>query len=377
MFLSGIHILHYKNYGEASVVFKNKFCLINGLNGSGKTNLIDAIHYLCLCKSYFTRSDVNVVNHGSEFFRLDGDFVLGEEKLTITCKFTKQKKEFFNNGVVYDRLSDHIGKIPVVMVAPDDIGIINDGSEERRRFLDTAIAQINNTYLQTLITYNKILMQRNTILKNYGISGHLDETLLNVLNHQLAENGDFIFVERKKYLDSFLPVFAQLYSLISEEKEEGGIEYVSQLQTVGHLHLLMTSLKDDMQAQRTSTGIHKDDIRFSINALMLRDIGSQGQIKSFLIALKLAQFKMMFLLTGEKAILLLDDVFEKLDKRRLEVLFKILSTEEFIQIFITDADEHRSFEFCIEHLKVFDHIHVNNNVIQLRQWEETKRSEPS
>jgi len=364
VFLTGIHILQYKNYGEVSVSFKNKFCLINGLNGSGKTNLIDAIHYLCMCKSYFTRSDLNVLNKESEFFRLDGNFMLGDEKTSITCKFTKQKKEFFKNGVIYDKLSDHIGSIPVVMVAPDDIAIINDGSEERRRFLDAAIAQVNNIYLQRLITYNKILIQRNSLLKNLGNTGYPDETLLHVLSEQLAEHGDFIFEERKKYLVTFLPVFAELYSLITEGKEEGKIEYVSNLSLEVHIQLLKESLRDDIYAQRTTTGIHKDDIRFLINENMLRDIGSQGQIKSFLIALKLCQFKMMYLLTGKKAILLLDDVFEKLDKRRLEVVFKILSTEEFIQIFITDADEHRSFEFCQEHLNVFDHFHVDNNLIE-------------
>ncbi|MBP9221849.1 MAG: DNA replication and repair protein RecF [Chitinophagales bacterium] len=363
MFLTGIHILQYKNYGEVSVSFENKFCLINGLNGSGKTNLIDAIHYLCMCKSYFTRSDLNVLNHGSEFFRLDGDFMLGDEKTSITCKFTKQKKEFLKNGVVYDKLSDHIGSIPVVMVAPDDIGIINDGSEERRRFLDAAIAQVNNIYLQRLITYNKILLQRNSLLKNFGNTEFPDETLLNVLSGQLAGHGDFIFEERKKYLDAFLPVFSNLYGLISEEKEIGSIEYISNLSMENHIQLLRESLREDINAQRTTTGIHKDDIRFSINENLLRDIGSQGQIKSFLIALKLAQFKMMYLLTGKKAILLLDDVFEKLDKRRLEILFKILSTEEFVQIFITDADEHRSVEFCEEHLEIFDHFNVVNGTI--------------
>ena len=186
---------------------------------------------------------------------------------------------------------------------------------------------------------------------------------MNVLSGQLAGHGDFIFEERKKYLDAFLPVFSNLYGLISEEKEIGSIEYISNLSMENHIQLLRESLREDINAQRTTTGIHKDDIRFSINENLLRDIGSQGQIKSFLIALKLAQFKMMYLLTGKKAILLLDDVFEKLDKRRLEILFKILSTEEFVQIFITDADEHRSVEFCEEHLEIFDHFNVINGKI--------------
>lgn len=362
VFLRSVNILNYKNYNTVSVAFEHKFNLINGLNGSGKTNLIDAIYYLCLCKSYFTRPDSEVITHGSSFFRLDGVFAT-EKKDYVTCKFTLQKKEFLFNNVLYDRLSDHIGKFPVVMVAPDDIGIINDGSEERRRFLDTAIAQVNHEYLQRLMLYNKLLLQRNTVLKSYGISGNIDTTLINVLNNQLATEGDFIYRERKKYLLEFSTVFAQLYYLISGEKEAGKIEYHSQLDEYDHLQLLADSLREDMQAQRTTTGIHKDDLRLLVNDYPVREKGSQGQIKSFLIALKLAQYSRMFELTGNKSILLLDDIFEKLDKNRLEVLFEILGSENYSQIFITDADERRSLDFFEENLELFSHFHINNNQI--------------
>ncbi|MFI5171782.1 MAG: DNA replication/repair protein RecF [Chitinophagales bacterium] len=363
MFLTSINILNYKNYSNAAVSFTNKFNLINGLNGSGKTNLIDAIYYLCLCKSYFTRSDADVMKHDENYFRLDGNFISGDQKDLITAKFTVPKKEFFRNNLVYERLSDHIGSFPVVMIAPDDIAIINDGSEERRRFLDTAIAQVNHIYLQRLILYNKILQQRNIVLKNYGLTGKLDRTLINVLNNQLAVESEFIYHERKKYLAEFSIAFSELYHLISGEQEAGVIEYQSQLDEHDHLHLLLNSLKEDTHAQRTTTGMHKDDLRLLVNGFPVREIGSQGQIKSFLIAMKLTQYSRMLALTGKRSILLLDDIFEKLDKKRLEVLFGILNDDAYAQIFMTDADEHRSLEFFEEHIEEFGHFKIDNNLI--------------
>lgn len=363
MFLSEIHIHNYKNYSAVSASFTHKFNLINGLNGSGKTNLIDAIYYLCLCKSYFTRSDADVMQYKADYFRLDGSFNTGNKTKLITAKFAAHKKEFLNDQISYERLSDHIGSFPVVMIAPDDIGIINDGSEERRRFLDTAIAQVDHEYLQRLMVYNKLLQQRNVLLRNYGATGKLDNTLINVLNNQLAVEGDFIYKVRKKYLEEFSIVFAELYHLLSGEKEVGTVSYLSQLEEKDHLHLLHNTITDDMYAQRTTTGIHKDDLRLNVNDFPVRDTGSQGQIKSFLIALKLAQYTRMLALTGKRSILLLDDIFEKLDKKRLEVLFGLLQNESYSQIFITDADEHRSIDFFEEHIEEFGHFMIDNNLI--------------
>lgn len=364
MFLQRINILHYKNYSKASAVFQHKFNLVNGFNGSGKTNLIDVIHYLCLCKSYFTRSDADIVQHGETSFRLEGTFEVDGAQHEVVCKFYNPKKEFSRDGNVYERLSDHIGFVPVVMIAPDDIDIIHNGSEERRRFLDAAISQVNNEYLRHLMAYNKILLQRNTALKQTAGGGKLDHTLINVLNGQLAPHGNRLFAERQKFLSAFAPVFSAIYHRLSGEKEAAEVTYVSQLTEYDHLHLLMNSLRDDVEAQRTTTGIHKDDIRLMLSGFPVKETGSQGQIKSFLIALKLAQYKMMLELTGKKSILLLDDIFEKLDKRRLEVLFDILSTDDFDQIFITDADEYRSREFCEENLESFGHYYVQDNKIE-------------
>ncbi len=364
MFLRRIDIYNYKNYSQATAEFRYKFNLINGFNGSGKTNLIDAIHYLCLCKSYFTRSDADIVRHGETSFRLEGNFALEETETSIVCKFYNPKKEFQRDGLTYERLSDHIGLLPVVMIAPDDIEMINDGPEVRRRFIDTAISQVNHPYLQKLIQYNKVLQQRNTLLKQASLSGGHDATLLHVLNSQLAPLGDFLYQERKNYLEAFIPAFTEIYTAMAGDTEGAGIRYISQLEDQSHLHLLMNSLREDLEAQRTGAGIHKDDILLLLNEFPVRDTGSQGQIKSYLIAMKLAQFKIMRSATGKTPVLLLDDVFEKLDKKRLRVLFGLLQTDDFTQIFITDADEHRSVEFFEENVELFGHFHVTENNIQ-------------
>ncbi len=359
MFLTSLKLLNFKNYRQAAFQFKAKFILINGPNGSGKTNLIDAIYYLCLCRSYFTRSDNLSPLHGENFFRLDGDFT-NDENFTITCKFQNNKKEFFINNTPYDRLSDHIGRIPVVMVAPDDIGIINDGSEERRRFLDAALSQHDHHYLRQLIIYNKVLQQRNAALKRFYEEKRMDDALLGVLNHQLATAGNEIHAIRKNYILRFAEIFKKHYVAISGQKESPEIVYESQLQHTDLLHLLLHNVKVDLEAQRTSFGIHKDDLVFSLDGFLLKETGSQGQIKSFLIALKLAQFEMIRNATGKQPVLLLDDIFEKLDKNRLHVLFNMLTGSDFGQIFITDADEERSRGFFEEAYIDYDQLTIDN-----------------
>lgn len=358
MFLTSLKLLNFKNYRQAAFEFNKKFVLINGPNGSGKTNLIDAVYYLCLCRSYFTRSDNLSPRHGENFFRLDGDFTNGE-KFTVTCKFQNAKKEFFLDQVVYEKLSDHIGRIPVVMVAPDDIGIINDGSEERRRFLDAAISQYDHTYLRALIIYNRVLQQRNAALKRFFDERRIDEALLGVLNHQLSAAGDEIHRSRKTYINRFVEIFNKYYLLISGQKEVPEIKYDSQLHVSGLLHLLLHNVKVDLEAERTTFGPHKDDLVFSLDGFLLKETGSQGQIKSFLIALKLAQSEMIRNATGKLPVLLLDDIFEKLDKTRLHVLFSMLTSEGFGQIFITDADEERSSGFFEEAYIDYDHLTID------------------
>lgn len=364
MFLRSIRLLHYKNYTSAQAEFRHSFTLINGRNGSGKTNLIDAIHYLCLCKSYFTRSDAQVMQHGADFFRIDGKLDIDGRSLDISCRVQAGKKEVLKNDVPYDRLADHIGLLPVAMIAPDDIAIINDGSEDRRRFLDQAIAQQNPLYLKRLIYYNKVLAQRNALLRQSAGGGHLDATILSGLNGQLAADGTYIYAERKQYLTRFTPIFSRIYDQVAGGAEEAEIRYESQLHTGDLLALLATSERDDRFSGRTGAGVHKDDITLLVKGYPVRETGSQGQIKSFLIALKLAQCLLMEQQDGRKSILLLDDIFEKLDKQRLEVIFTILRDPAFGQIFITDADTTRSMEFCREHLPGFGHFVVEDAVLK-------------
>ncbi len=363
MFLRSLQLLHYKNYSAARVAFSQKFTLVNGRNGSGKTNLIDAVHYLCLCKSYFTRSDAQVMQHENDFFRIDGSVEFADRTLDITCKYQFAKKEVLKNGVAYDRISDHVGLIPVAMIAPDDIAIINDGSDERRRFLDQAIAQLNGVYLQRLMHYNRVLAQRNALLRQAATGLQPDKTVVGSLNALLAADGAYIFEERKAWIARFTPVFCHLYDQIAGGSESVGIQYVSQLEHQSLATLLEESAREDFASGRTSAGIHKDDILLSVKGHPVRETGSQGQIKSFLISLKLAQCLLMQEQTGRKSILLLDDIFEKLDKHRLEVIFTILQEPAFGQIIITDADTTRSMQFCREQLNTFGHIEVSDAVV--------------
>ncbi|MBC8173447.1 MAG: DNA replication and repair protein RecF [Chitinophagales bacterium] len=364
MYLRSLKLINYKNYRQSEAHFKKPFVLINGDNGSGKTNLIDAVYYLCICKSYFARQNNLLVRHGQDFFRLDGTFNTDADDIVITCKYqTDKKKEFLKNNAVYDRLSEHVGLIPVVMIAPDDIEIIHDGSEERRKFLDTAIAQSDRVYLQRLILYNKILMQRNALFRKMAEDGRRDHTLINALNHQLSEHGDFIYAERKKFVMTFTQTFTKMYQLLSDEKERPSVTYQSALAEQKHLQLLTDSLEKDIDAQRTTTGIHRDDLKFEIDQYPLKETGSQGQIKSFLIAMKLAQCSMITAATNKKPLLLLDDIFEKLDKKRLHILFKMLKGNDFSQVFITDADEKRSVNYFEESNVEYDHLQVKNGEI--------------
>ncbi|MFN0274897.1 MAG: DNA replication/repair protein RecF [Chitinophagales bacterium] len=359
VYLRHLKLSNYKNYRQLELKFQKHFILINGNNGSGKTNLMDAVHYLCLCKSFFIRQDALLVLHGENFFRLDGSFSAGDETFTITAKFhPDKKKEFFKNDVLYEKLSDHVGLIPVIMIAPGDVETINGGSEERRRFLDAAIGQMDTMYLKKLIEYNKILSQRNTLLKQFSEQGKRDNALLDVLNRQLAERGDFIFETRKNFIDGFRKEFELMYRAFSSEKEIPTITYHSQLSEEVHLKLLKQNTEKDIAAQRTTAGIHKDDLLFFIDGFSLKENGSQGQIKSFLISLKLVLGTKIFQVTQKKPILLLDDIFEKLDIKRLHVLFTLLKAEFFDQIFITDADEHRSIQYLTEADVEFQHIRI-------------------
>jgi len=313
-----------------------------GDNGAGKTNLLDAIHYLSLCKSYFNPIDSQQIKSGADFFMIQGEFEKLGQTEAVSCSLKRnQKKQFRRNKKEYQRLADHIGLFPLVMISPDDIRIIIEGSEERRRFIDSVISQTDNYYLDELILYNKNLTNRNLLLKQIASSGRYDPQLLEVYDDQLILSGNKIFEKRKAFLAEFLPVFNRHYQFLCAEAEEAGMVYESPLLQQDFASLLNENRERDRIMERTTAGIHKDDLQFTVNQMPMKKFGSQGQQKSFLIALKLAQYTYLFSQKGFEPLLLLDDIFDKLDDKRIRKLMQMVSEEGFGQIFITDTSSGR------------------------------------
>ena len=328
--------------------FNNRVNCFVGDNGSGKTNILDAIHYLSLTKSYFNSSDSTSINFNSDFFTIKGSFEKKENLSEIVCNVKDgSSKSLKNNEKKYKRFSDHIGNYPVVFISPTDTNLIYDNSETRRKYVDSGISQFNSAYLQNLISYNKTLKQRNKLLKNFATTNTFDSFTLETYDELLIKYGEIIFCEREKYLQKLIPVFQQYYLEISGGDEEVGIEYKSQLSENVFLDLLKKSLEIDKISSRTNVGIHKDDLVFTLNNYPIKKHGSQGQQKSFLISLKLAQFEFMKMKLGLDPILLLDDIFDKLDDKRVECLVSFVKKGKFDQVFITDTNKERSENILI------------------------------
>jgi len=339
--LHSISLTQFKNYSNRSFQFNERIVGICGNNGVGKTNLLDAIHYLCFTKSYFTRDNINVQN-GQQGFRLEGKLELTDKNETAICVLRETgKKEFSVNDSAYEKFAEHIGRYPCVIIAPDDIQIITDGSEERRRFLDALLSQLDRNYLQHLITYNKVLVQRNSLLKSFYEIGNKDLSLLDVLDEQLLKPGEFIFKKRAQFLVSFLPIVKILYADIAKRNEDIELGYQSELKQCSFAELLKLNRQRDMAAQRTTGGIHRDDLIFALDNQPFKNTASQGQRKSLLFALKLAEMNVLKQNKGFAPLLLLDDVFEKLDEDRISNLLQRVCVENEGQVFITDTNEER------------------------------------
>ena len=352
MWLKNITLLNFKNYATAEVVFAKTVNAFVGNNGAGKTNLLDAIHYLCLCKGYFNPIDSQQIKANEDLFLIQGDFERKEKNEKITCGLKRnQKKQIKRNKKEYDKLAQHIGLFPLVMISPYDTNLIMDGSEERRRFIDNVISQTDANYLDELIIYNKHLLNRNALLKQIAVTRKMDVTLLQILDEQLVISGKRIFEKRKEFLLDFIPLFDAHYSYITDDAEQVSLTYQSQLNEHDFLTLLSQSIEKDRILERTTTGIHKDELSFAIGDMPLKKFGSQGQQKSFLIALKLAQYSYLQKFKGFKPLLLLDDIFDKLDDRRVHKLMEMVSHHDFGQIFITDTGRERV-------MSVFDKINV-------------------
>lgn len=361
MHLSELSFINFKNYREANFQFSPGVNCFTGHNGAGKTNVLDAIHYLCLCKSFFNPIDSQSIYHEEPFFVIQGDFEVEDEKQNVYCGFKKNhKKQFKRNQKEYQRLADHIGIYPLVMISPSDHQLILDGSEERRRFIDGAISQVDNHYLDDLIYYNKVLQNRNALLKKMAENPQYDEGVLEVFNLQLAEYAEKIYHKRKQFIDEFIPLFNTLYQSISSGMEEVSISYESQLNEHSILELLTKNTRKDIITQRSNYGTHKDDLEFKLAEHPLKKFGSQGQQKSYLIALKLAHYQYLQQKKGYKPLLLLDDIFDKLDESRIKKILAMVSDDAFGQIFITDTDFER-----VE--KIFQEIGVDARIFEIEK----------
>jgi len=342
MYLTQLSLLNFKNYVQADLNFLPGVTVFAGDNGAGKTNLLDAIHYLSLCKSYFNPIDGQQILQGADFFMINGAFLKEEQKDTVSCAVKRnQKKQFKRNKKEYQRLADHIGLFPLVMLSPYDTNIIMEGSEERRKFVDNVISQTDHQYLDELIVYNKTLLNRNILLKNIADTGKYDPALLEVFDEQLVSSGNIVFQKRKAFMATFTDIFNRHYQYLSEDAERVELIYDSQLLQDDFAVLLKRSTERDRILERTSVGIHKDDLQFSIHQMPMKKFGSQGQQKSFLVALKLAQYSFLYQQKGYKPLLLLDDIFDKLDEKRIHKLMQMVSDNNFGQVFITDTNAER------------------------------------
>jgi DNA replication and repair protein RecF len=359
MYLKTLSLINFKNHAEKQFDLNDDINVFVGNNGAGKTNILDAVNYLSMCKSFLNSVDRQNIKFDEKFFLIQGDFIKDEKSNQISCGVTfGQKKKFKRNKKEYDKLSEHIGEFPVVVISPYDSNLISEGSEVRRKFIDSIISQYDKKYLATLIKYNKVLQQRNALLKRFQELRIFEAESIEVWDAQMIILGNFIFEKRKEFLADFLPSFQNFFNLISNGNESINIEFTSQLNTTSLSNLLNEASRKDSRVGYTTVGIHKDDLTFQINGNPIKKFGSQGQQKSFLIALKLTQFEYIKVLLNKKPILLLDDIFDKLDHGRVERLMEMVSDHIFGQVIITDTDEER-----ID--KVFKNIPVSKSVFKL------------
>lgn len=342
LLLKKISLTQFKNYDFQSFDFTEKIVAITGKNGIGKTNLIDAIHYLCFTKSYFSSTDPQATQFNKEGFRVEGMFEKQNAAQKVTAIYRGAgRKEVSLNDVLYEKFSMHIGQFTCVIIAPDDVELITGGSEERRKFLDTMLSQLDADYLQQLITYTKVLQQRNGLLKTFAETGKTDWSLLDIIDHQLITPAKKIHTRRKEFFASFIPKVQNLYRQIADNNEAVTLQYESQLNEHSFESLIEQFRQKDFALQRTNAGIHKDDLFIQLNGQPFKPVGSQGQRKSLLFALKLAEFDVLKDNKGFAPLLLLDDVFEKLDDERMDNLLQHVCLENEAQVFITDTHEER------------------------------------
>ncbi len=342
MYLEKLTLTNFKNYENAEVSFNPKVNCILGLNGAGETNLLDAIYYLTFTKSSLNSIDSQNIRHAEKMAVVQGKF-MGNEELLVSCGLkVRQKKIFKVNKVELEKMSEHIGSMPLVLISPDDTTIIKEGSEARRKFIDSTISQVNRNYLRNLMQYNHQLKQRNNLLKNWPHGKPPDKDLFAAYDEVLCKLSAEIYTERLKFVEAYKPYFLKHYEDISSNKEHIDLIYDSNLAETDYNQHFKEALKKDLLLQRTTMGIHRDDFVLRMDEFLMKKIGSQGQQKSMVIAMKLAQFDFLQDVTQKTPLLLMDDIFDKLDDQRIEKLITMINQEKFGQVFITDARPDRS-----------------------------------
>jgi DNA replication and repair protein RecF len=356
MHLKNLTVSNFKNISETVISCSPRLNCLIGNNGAGKTNILDALYYLSFTKSFFISVDQMNIRHGEKWFMIKGIYERSGMEEEIVCGYQEnQKKQVKRNSKTYKRMADHIGLLPLVMVSPNDAVLILGGSDERRKFMDGVISQYDSAYLEDLLRYNRALLQRNNLLKQMAADPNAEMGMLELYDEQLSMAGERIFRNRKAFIDDLIPVFRKYYSAISADAEVVGLEYQSDLSEGSFDLVLKQSKEKDKAAQYTTRGIHKDELVLTLGNYPIRKQGSQGQQKTYLVALKLAQFEFIRQIAGVKPILLLDDIFDKLDKNRVEQIVKMVSGEQFGQIFITDTNR--------EHLDAILHSVTNDYTI--------------
>lgn len=352
MNLQDLSLINFKNYSEVELNFSSKINCFIGQNGVGKTNLLDAIYYLSMCKSYLNPIDSQNIRYDEDFFVIQGNYLYQDAKESIYCGIKRnKKKQFKRNKKEYTKLADHIGLLPIVMISPMDNNLILDGSEERRKFMDGVISQYDKEYLDHLIKYNRALAQRNKLLKDFYQNRNFDEDTLDIWDEQLVLLGEKIYKERVDFVEKLIPIFQDYYTRISGNKEQVQLVYDSKLLEGNYRDLIKESQTKDRLVQHTTVGIHKDDLILTLEKYPIKKAGSQGQQKTYLVSLKLAQFDFIKKISGIKPILLLDDIFDKFDRQRVRQIIELVAENHFGQIFITDTSQDR-LENILEEIKI-------------------------
>jgi DNA replication and repair protein RecF len=341
-YLRKLTLLNFKNYEDASLEFCPKINCLAGDNGIGKTNILDAVHYLSLCKSFFINVDIQNIRYGQDFFVIQGEYIHNDKTENIYCGVKSgHKKVFRRNGKEYERLSDHIGLLPVVIISPADNTLIVEGSEERRKYMDSVLCQFDHQYLTDLMRYNRSLVQRNLMLKDFAQKNRFDPDMLEMWNEQLVTTGTKIFEKRKFFINDLIPVFQKYYEFVSGGREKVQLSYESQLTDNDFLQLLTNSIDKDRKVLFTTVGVHKDDLILKLDDYPIKRAGSQGQQKTFLVALKLAQFDYIKQQANTFPLLLLDDIFDKFDSQRVDKIINLVANPNFGQIFVSDTNPER------------------------------------